>query len=364
MNVMKKTIKALIALIAVLVIAIGGTLTASAVTVTKILEFDLNDYKDGTVTDNTGHNITLSKVGDGELTVVDGKTGKAVWFKNAGLGVEKLLMNLGRQYTIVTTVKFPSYGTGCRIYGTGIYELGTGFKLGPTHDGNWLYTGAANDEEQFNCFTDTNYSPNVTNIFDENWHTVAMVVDLDKKFTRLYVDGQVQNIARWDNTNVKISDDVTFAMLDAEMTSLTTQAFALGCGGIGDKYYVDYGDFAMQDFTIYNKAFTVNDFRRSLGIPAIDDGDSLEPSYTQKEETVTVVTVDRKNAPNNMEKNSIHEAISYKTVSNIDDVVTDVVDNGNGLLIVSLIVAGGSLILLIAAVVLFVIRKRRTVNVG
>lgn len=366
MNDMKNKIKALIDLVVIMVMVIvvvaGSSIATSATTVTKILEFDLNNYKNGTITDNTGHNITLSKVGDGEITIIDGKDGKAVWFNKAGLGAEKVLMNLGRQYTICATVKFPSYGTGCRLYGTGIYELGTGFECGPTADGKWLFCGAANDEEQFICFSDAAYSPNVTNIFDDNWHTVAMVVDLDKKYTRLFVDGQVQPILRWSNENVVISDDGTYAICDAEFTSLTTQAFALGCGGVGDDAYVDFGDFGMQDFIIYNKAFTENDFRRQMKIPTVEGGDNTDPIYTENESNVTIIKVDRKLAPNNMEMDSMHEASQYSAVSKGSN--GNITEKNNSLLMISSITAGISLLILAASVILFITRKRRAVNVG
>lgn len=355
---MKKYISMLLVTLMAVCTVTGSAINTQALSVTKILEFDLNDFKNEAVKDNTGYDITLSKVGDGTLKVVDGVEGKkAVWFEKAGLGVSDLMLNLGRQYTICATVKFKKDCAGGRVYGSGIYELGGGFSLWSTNDGNWMFDGAANDEEQFICFANAGYSEKAKDIYDEKWHNVALVVDLDKYYSRLYVDGGVEGVLPWSNPNVKRSDDGTYVVCKAEFESKSNQAFALGCGGIGEDTYVDFNECGIQKFTVYNKAFTINEFRSICGLPGVDGGDKNDPTVT---ETVskTITYNSNKIAPNNKSGDAIREVSTAVAAGSMGSNAANGTGNA-GLTAISAVSTAVSLMLLAASVIFILINRKR-----
>lgn len=359
---MKRYISILITIISAVCILSGAMINAQAFSVTKILEFDLNDYKNETVKDNTGYDITLSKVGDGSLKVIDGVDGKkAVWFDRAGLGVPKLMLNLGRQYTVCATVKFNKDCPGGRVLGTGIYELGGGFTLMSTNDGNWLFDGAANYEEQFICLAISRESEIATDIYDGKWHNVAMVVNLDEYYTRLYVDGGLESVYPWSNANVKRSDDGTYVVCKAEFESKSNQAFALGCGGIGDNAYVDFNECGIQKFTIYDKAFTLNEYRALLGLPGVEGGDKNDPTVT---ETVSKTITYKSNsvAPNNKSGNAMREAGTVVFMPSADNSAAAEASDGGKLTVISAVAVSVSALLLAAAVIFLILKRKRWLN--
>lgn len=359
---MKRYISILIAIISVVCILSGSMINTQALSVTKILEFDLNDYKNETVKDNTGYDITLSKVGDGSLDVIDGVDGKkALWFNKAGLGVSKLMLNLGRQYTVCMTVKFNKDCPGGRVFGTGIYELGGGCTIMTTNDGNWLFDGAANYEEQFICFANAGESEKCKSVYDGKWHNVAMVVNLDEYYTRFYVDGGLESVYPWSNPNVKRSDDGSYVVCKAEFESKSNQAFALGCGGIGDETYVDFTECGIQKFTIYNKAFTLNEYRALLGLPGVEGGDKNDPTVT---ETVSKTITYKSNsiAPNNKSGNAIREAGTVVFVPSLDNQSASEDSNLGKLTVISFIAITVSVLILAAAVIFLIIKRKRWLN--
>lgn len=297
----------LLVTLVILIVIMSMGFSTQAVTVTKILGFDTNDYSNGVLPDNTGYGIKLKKVGDGKINVVSGKNGNALYFDNAGLGIDELGLNLGRQYTICTTVRFTeSIGKNQRIFGTGIHSMGAGFTMIITPDGKYLFAGAANNKEQFIGFSDTSYSPNADNLYDGVWHSIALVVDLDKGYQRLYVDGGIEYVTLWNNEKVLPTEDGTYIMCDSKYNSVSELAFAIGCGGISKTDYADFGKMYIQDFAIYNKAFTINDFRNLLGLKGIENGDINDPSAP----VATIIDTSKlpKTIPNNFNKNSIIDA--------------------------------------------------------
>lgn len=320
--------------------------------VVKILGFDTNDYKDGKLKDSTGYGIELTKVGDGSIEVVEGKNGKALHFNGAGLGINELQLNLGKTYTICTTVRFPEQNTSnVRIFGSGIFDMGAGFTMITTSDGNQLFAGAANDDEQFIGFVDGAFSQNVDDIYDGKWHTIALVVDLEKGYQRVYIDGGIEAVNTWSNPNMTRTDEGTYVLSDAKYNSVSNQAFGLACGGVNVDSYTDFGKISIQDFAIYNKAFTINEFRWLLGLDSVEGGDINDPVAP------TIVDLDTSNlptsVPNNYNKNSVHNAIFGMTLQK-----EAIVESSN-----SIYYAAGALALsTVLLVVSFILFKRGMKN--